>query len=229
MQISIPILHTLWRYNRRTMKLLLPISIASRQQLSNVLLIMILQESASLLRDFEMHPTSQLKFMKKDTKTLAEVIGLVEKLNAVHQLTATLTPSTVSMMSSNHRCFICGCTGHFGHHFPDGQCYGCDEFGHLLQDCPNKIPPSGTPCHQDRSCLRHQYTHNQRDRSHSYYGPRHWTHFSRSQSCCHSHHIRSSSFRRHIPCSSSNHPQWLTLPFSQWMPPSPLMQWHQQT
>ena len=37
---------------------------------------------------------------------------------------------------------------------------------------PNKIPPSGTPCHQDRSHSRHRYTHNQRDRLHSYYGPR---------------------------------------------------------
>ena len=44
----------------------------------------------------------------EDAQTLAEVIRLVEKLNAAHQLTATPTPSTVSMMSGNDRCFVCG-------------------------------------------------------------------------------------------------------------------------
>ena len=39
---------------------------------------------------------------------LAEVIRLVEKLSAAHQLTATLTPSTVNMMSGNDRYFVCG-------------------------------------------------------------------------------------------------------------------------
>ena len=34
-------------------------------------------------------------------------------------------------------------TDHFGHHCPDAQCYGCDEFGHFAQDCPHKIPSSG--------------------------------------------------------------------------------------
>ena len=38
---------------------------------------------------------------KKYPQTLAEVITLVEKLNAAQQLTVTLTPSTVSMMSNN--------------------------------------------------------------------------------------------------------------------------------
>ena len=52
---------------------------------------------------------------------------------------------------------------------------------------------------------RHQYTYTHRDRSHStYYGPRHGRHFSRSQSCCHSHCKRSSSFRRHTLGSSSS-------------------------
>ena len=47
--------------------------------------------------------------------------------------------------------------------------------------------------------------HDQRDTSHSYYGPKHWRLFSRSQSCYHSHLDRSSSFGRHTLCSSSSH------------------------
>ena len=46
-------------------------------------------------------PTIRAKIYEKGPQTLAEVIRLVEKLHAAHQLTATLTPSTVSMMSSD--------------------------------------------------------------------------------------------------------------------------------
>ena len=73
------------------------------------------------------------------------------------------------------------------------------------QDCPHNIPPSGTPCKHNRACFRHHYNHNSRDRSHSYYGSRHRRWFSRSQSCLHSCHDRSSSFRMHTSHSSSSH------------------------
>ena len=66
--------------------------------------------------------------------------------------------------------------------------------------------------------------HNQRDRSDYYYGPRQWRHFSRSQSDPHSYHDRSSSYRRHISCSSSNHYS----SSHQWMLPSTLVLWYQQ-
>ena len=69
-------------------------------------------------------------------------------------------------------------------------------------------------CYQGRSCSRHWYTHNWRDRSHSYYGPTHRRHFSRSQSCCHSHQNTSSSFRRHILHSSSSHNSSLYCPLA---------------
>ena len=90
---------------------------------------------------------------------------------------------------------------------PNGQCYSCDEFSHFTQHCPNKISPSRTPCHQDRSCSRHQYTHSQRHRSHStQYGHRNCRHFNQLQSHCHPHYNRSSSSsKRHISHSSSNH------------------------
>ena len=48
-------------------------------------------------------PTITSKIYEKDPQTLAEVIRLIEKLSAAHQLTATLTPSAVSMMSGDDK------------------------------------------------------------------------------------------------------------------------------
>ena len=89
-----------------TMKCWLPISINSKQQLSNMLLTMTLQQSASLLKALEMQQPSQLKYMRRTPKLWLKSSGLVEKLKTVHCLTATLTPYTVSMMSSNDRCLF---------------------------------------------------------------------------------------------------------------------------
>ena len=76
-------------------------------------------------------------------------------------------------MSSDDRHFVGGQTGDFGYHCPSAQCYGYNEFGHFAQDCPHKIPPSRMSCYHGRSHSKHWYIHTQRDRSHSYYGPRH--------------------------------------------------------
>ena len=59
----------------------------------------------------------------KELQTLLEVIKLVKKLNMVQQVTATLSPPTVDMMSSDYRCFVCGRKGHIGHNGPDVQYY----------------------------------------------------------------------------------------------------------
>ena len=95
--------------------------------------------------------TITAKIYEKDPQTLSEVIRLLEKLNAAQQLTATLTPTMVSMMSNDDRYFVCGQTGHFHYHCLVAQCYGCDEFGNFAHDCSNKIPPyiptpKGTDC-----------------------------------------------------------------------------------
>ena len=117
-----------------------------------------------ILGDFEMHPPSELKHMKRTLKLWLKSSDWLNNLNTAQQITATLTPSTVSMMSGNDRCLVFGQTGHFGNHYSDAQYYSCNEFGYFAQDCPNKIPPSEIPCHQDRSHSRHQYTHTKRDR-----------------------------------------------------------------
>ena len=73
-----------------------------------------------------------------------------------------------------------------------------------------------------------QYTYTQRtNHTPPINSPRHGRHFSRSQSHCHSHHDRSSSFRRHTLCLLIQSLQQLMPHFGWWMPPSPLMLWHQ--
>ena len=87
-------------------------------------------------------------------------------------------------------------------HFPHAQCYRCNEFCHFAQDCPSKIPLSGTPCHQDRSLSGQWYTHLQRDRSQStYYGHRHGRQINWSQSCHHPQCNRSCSSFKSTHCA----------------------------
>ena len=67
MQISILTDHTLWRYNIRIKKLLLPMFTASKQQLSDVPLTVTLWQS-TFLRDFGICTPLQLRFTKRILK-----------------------------------------------------------------------------------------------------------------------------------------------------------------
>ena len=89
---------------------------------------------------------------EKGPQTLADTISVVEKLQAVQQLTATLLPSsTVNMISNEEdQCFQCQELGHIAHHCCNVHCFECDEYGHIAVDCPDRIPPSGTPAHNKR-------------------------------------------------------------------------------
>ena len=71
------------------------------------------------------------KVYEKDPKTLSEVIRSVENLNTAQEVTATLSPHTVNMMSNDENYFICGKKGHIS--CPEAQCYNCSDFGHLLK------------------------------------------------------------------------------------------------
>ena len=68
----------------------------------------------------------------------------VEKLNAVQQLTAMITPpSTVNMMSNDEdHCFQCQEQGHIARICPTIRCCKCD--GKIVIDFPHRIPPLGT-------------------------------------------------------------------------------------
>ena len=148
---------------------------------------------ASSLKAFGMHTTLQQRSMKR-TFRLLEVIQLVKKFNSAQLVMATLTSSTVNIISNNDWCVVFGKTSHIGHHCPDVQCYNCEEFGHLTRDCPHKIPPLGTPCHHNMSHSQSHYSHNYRDRSQSQnYRHSHGRHFDHSWSHHQSHHNGSSS------------------------------------
>ena len=66
---------------------------------------------------------------EKAPQTLTDAISEVEKLHAVQQLTAKLTPSsTVNVMFHEEDCsFQCQESGHIAHHCPNVQCFECDE------------------------------------------------------------------------------------------------------
>ena len=76
---------------------------------------------------------------EKGPHMLSSVVSKVEKLNAVLQLTATITPpSTVNMMSNDEdRCFQCQEYGHIARNFPNIRCFECDKYGHIVTDCPH--------------------------------------------------------------------------------------------
>ena len=126
--------------------------------------------------------TLATRVYKKGPQNLADAIREVEKLQAAQQLTATLLPSsTVNVMSSeDDKCFQWQESGHMACHCCRIKCFYCEEYSHVAADCPDKIPPSGTPawhrkhhssmryCTKSTSCHNHRDKHRfNRSRSHS--------------------------------------------------------------
>ena len=93
--------------------------------------------------------TIATKVYEKGPQTLSEAIKEVEKLQAAQQITSTLLPTSLvnTMSSDNDRCFQCQEIGHMACYCLHIWCYDCDNYGHIAMDCPDKIPPSGTPAH----------------------------------------------------------------------------------
>ena len=113
--------------------------------------------------------TLATRVYEKGPQSLADAIKEVEKLQAAQQLTATLLPSSsmIIMSSDDDKCFQCQELGHRVHHGPHIKCFDCDGYGHGTADCPDRIPPSGTPArhrntssntrHHDRSTSHNTY------------------------------------------------------------------------
>ena len=80
------------------------------------------------------------KVYEKEPQTLSEVIKLLEKFKMAQQVTATLSPPMMSMMSNDDRCFACGRKGHIGHNCPNAKCYNCNGFGHFTKTAQRKSP-----------------------------------------------------------------------------------------
>ena len=95
------------------------------------------------------------------------------------------------------------------HYCPHIRCFDCNNYGHVAEDCPDKIPPSGTPaCHRDNTTSRHDRSssrhHSHNRHSHHDYRDRH--RFSPSWSCSHNPRYMSNSCHdSHRSCSRLFH------------------------
>ena len=141
---------------------------------------------------------------EKGPQTLSNTISKVKKLNAIQQLTTTITPlPMVNMMSSDGDCcFQCQEHGHIARNCPNIRCFECNEYGHIVMDCPHRIPPSETPAkHQQPKS--HKSHHTKSSSRHCCKDRDRGSHYS-SQSCFHRHCTSSQpdSYRGH---SRSSH------------------------
>ena len=109
-------------------------------------------------------PTIASKIYEKDHQT-----RLAEKLSEAHQLSVTLIPSTVSMLSGGDKEFFCGQTGHFVHnscssssHHSSFHCPSANGYSHY-SSCH-----SCTPLHTCHFSHRHHSCHSMdQSQSHS--------------------------------------------------------------
>ena len=98
-------------------------------------------------------------YMGRDHRCTVMQYSKLKKLNAVQQLTATITPpSTVNMMSNDENCcFHCQEHGHTARNCPNIRCLECHNYGHIIMDCPHRILPLGTPAKHHQSKLHKSF------------------------------------------------------------------------
>ena len=132
--------------------------IDSNERLADVNLIMTLPLLGFFLKGLKNAHTIATKVYEKGPQNLVDTIKEVEKLQAAQQITSTLLqPSLVNAMSSgNDKCFQCQETGHMACYCLHIRCFDCNNHGHITVNCPDKIPPSGTPAQcRDNTTSRH--------------------------------------------------------------------------
>ena len=117
--------------------------------------------------DFNSHPAKIRIFLKglinsskiaagvyeKGPTTIEDAISIVEKISSAQCIAASFSQNhQISMMkrgSTNHHmpsqdCSNCGQLGHPWFTCPHIICHGCNQYGHILRHCWDRIPPSGT-------------------------------------------------------------------------------------
>ena len=117
--------------------------------------------------DFNSHPTKIRIFLKglinsskiapgvyeKGPTTIEDTISIVKKISSAQRIAASFSQNhQISMMkrgSTDHHtpsqdCSNCGQLGHPWFTCPHIVCHGCNQYGHILRHCWNRIPPSGT-------------------------------------------------------------------------------------
>ena len=88
---------------------------------------------------------------------------------------------------------------------PHIRCYDCDNYGHVAVDCPDKIPPSGTPAHSRTSTYNRSRRSSSRHNSHTRCS--HHEHINRFRFSCSRSRTRDHSYRNsscHDPCRSKS-------------------------
>ena len=74
------------------------------------------------------------------------------------------------MSHEDDRCFQFQESSHIACHGPNICCFECHEYSHIVMDCHDWIPPSGTPAHHHkkksntRHCTRSPSRHHHQDR-----------------------------------------------------------------
>ena len=117
--------------------------------------------------NFDSHPAKIRIFLKglinsskiapgvyeKGPDTIEGAISIVEKITSAQCIAASFSQNhQISMMkrgSTDHHtpsqdCSNCGQLGHPWFTWPCIVCHGCNQYGHILKHCWDRIPPSGT-------------------------------------------------------------------------------------
>ena len=117
--------------------------------------------------DFNSHPAQIRIFLKgliniskivpgvykKGPNTIEDAISIVKKISSAQCIAASFSQNhQISMMkrgSTNHHtpsqdCSNCGQLGHPWFTYQRIICHGCNQYGHILRHCRDRIPPSGT-------------------------------------------------------------------------------------
>ena len=117
--------------------------------------------------DFNSHPAKIRIFLKglinsskiapevykKGPTTIEDAISIVKKISSAQCIAASFSQNhQISMMkrgSTDHHtpsqdCSNCGQLGHPWFTCPHIVCHGCNQYGHILRHCWDRIPPSGT-------------------------------------------------------------------------------------